>query len=73
MWLFGIFLACQSTKNVDDRFGETLLNQLELEEPNIVVDKSEERLYVVRNGAFLTIDEDVVYWDISLGIVPEAV
>ena len=71
MWLFGLFLACQSTKNVEERFGETLLTQLEIDKPNIVVDKSDERLYVVRNGGFLTIDEDVVYWDISLGTVPE--
>ena len=52
MWLFIIFLACQSTKNVEERFGETLLTQLQIDEPNIVVDKSEERLYVVRNGDF---------------------
>ena len=71
MWLFGIFVACQSTKSVDEGFDETLLTQMKLDEPNIFVDKSDERLYVVRNGEFLTIDEEVVYWDISLGTVPE--
>lgn len=71
MWLFGIFLACQSTKNVDERFGESVLSKMQVDEPNILVDKSDERLYVVRNGEFLIIDENVVYWDISLGTVPE--
>ena len=69
--MFGIFVACQSTKSVDERFGEILLTQMQLVQPNIFVDKSDERLYVVRNGEFLTIDEEVVYWDISLGTVPE--
>ena len=71
MWLFGILFACQSTKNVEESFGEALRTQLQIDEPNIVVDKSGERLYVVRNGDFLTIDDDMVYWDISLGTVPE--
>ena len=35
-----------------------------------MVDKSEERLYVVRNGEFLTFNENVLYWDISLGTEP---
>ena len=51
--------------NVEESFGEALRTQLQIDEPNIVVDKSGERLYVVRNGDFLTIDDDMVYWDFS--------
>ena len=35
-----------------------------------MVDKSDERLYLVRDGEILTLDENVLYWDISLGTVP---
>ena len=71
MWLFGMFVACHSTKNASEPFGETLLTQLEVDQPNILVDKSDEKLYVVRNGELLTVDEYVLNWDISLGTVPD--
>lgn len=68
MWL--LMFACQAPKNTEDRLGESLLNQLSTDEPNILVDKSDERLYLVRFGEILTIEDQEVYWDISLGTVP---
>ena len=62
--------ACQTPKNIEDRLGESLLNQLSIDEPNILVDKSDEKLYLVRAGEILTLDGQEVYWDISLGTVP---
>ena len=71
MWLLALVFACQTQKNSGDRFGESLLNQLMMDEPNILVDKSEEKLYVVRSGEILKLEDEDVYWDISLGTVPE--
>ena len=71
MWLLTMVFACQTPKNSGDRFGESLLHQLMTDEPNILVDKSDEKLYVVRSGEILKLDDEDVYWDISLGTVPE--
>ena len=71
MWLLTMVFACQTPKNSGDRFGETLLNQLMMDAPNILVDKSDEKLYLVRSGEILTLDDKELYWDISLGTVPE--
>ena len=65
-----LIFACQAPKNTEDRLGESLLNQLSIEHPNILVDKSDERLYLVRAGEILKLDDEEVYWDISLGTVP---
>ena len=68
--LFPLLFACQAPKNIEDRLGESLLNQLSTDEPNILVDKSDERLYLVRFGEILKLEDQEVYWDISLGTVP---
>ena len=70
MWLLTMVFACQAPKNIEDRLGESLLNQLVTDEPNILVDKSDGKLYLVRFGQIMTRDDQEVYWDISLGTVP---
>ena len=62
MWL--LMFACQAPKNTEDRLGESLVNQLSIDEPNILVDKSDERLYLVRFGEILTIEDQEIYWDL---------
>ena len=69
LWM--MWVACTGTKNVEENFGEALLERLRRDQPNIVVDKSEEKLYLVRGGKIVKSDEEEVSWNISLGTVPE--
>ena len=71
MWFLTMVFACQAPKNTEDRLGESLLNQLSTDAPNILVDKSDEKLYLVRSGEILTLDDEEIFWDISLGTVSE--
>ena len=64
MWLLAMAVACQAPKSTEDRLGESLLNQLLTDEPNILVDKSDEKLYLVRSGKIVKLDDADVYWDI---------
>ena len=70
MSLLAMVFACQTPKSVQDTFGDAIFKQIVVSEPNILVDKSDEKLYLVRAGELFTIDEEYVYWDISLGTVP---
>ena len=69
LWM--LWLACTGPKNVEDQFGDALLEQLRSEQPNIVVDKSGNKLYLVRSGRVVNVDETDISWNISLGTVPE--
>jgi murein L,D-transpeptidase YafK len=71
MLLFLTVFACRSTKTIEDRLGESLLGQLQTDQPNILVDKSDEKLYVIRGGSILKLENEAIHWDISLGTVPE--
>ena len=70
MWLFAMVFACLTPKTIEDPLWENILQQLSTEQPNILVDKSDGKLYVVRFGEILTLNEEELYWDISLGTVP---
>jgi len=69
LWM--MLFACTGAKTVEENLGKVLLERLRLDQPNIVVDKSEEKLYLVRGGKIVKVDEDEVSWNISLGTVPE--
>ncbi len=69
-WIL-LSVACQFNKDVENLFEQDVMEQVRIENPNILVDKSERLLYLVQEGEIVEENGDPVMWDISLGTVPE--